>query len=76
MRDRVPYRTPGRAWVKRRPFVGAYEKGRLDARNEEDSRSHLIYTNRGWGHQFMTAYDQGYRDQRRELAHQKRLELE
>ena len=65
-----------RRWMQRAPFIGAYKKGRLDAFNGEEMQAHVHYNNRGWGHPFMKAYDEGYRDQRRELAGQKNLNLE
>ena len=75
MRD-ATWLSPSRGWVRRPPFVGAYKKGRVDAFNGEDMRGSHHYSNRGWGHQFITAYEYGYRDQRHELAGQKNLDLE
>ena len=72
-RHGLPLRRHDFGWARKPPFSGAYNKGQAHAAEGEPNRSHLIYTNRGWGHQFMTAYDHGYRDQLRRQAPVRRL---
>ncbi len=57
-----------RSWCRRRPFIGAYDRGKQDAEDGVQNRGSEFYVNRGWGHQFLTAYDVGYRDGRREAS--------